>query len=88
MTLFKYFINPNKISFSEGYKNGDFDFLAKIPHWVGSAGIKQRITREKRWKPETAIILNTYYNFSSPSHFKLANFVWESQFLFQSTINS
>ena len=54
-----------KLVFSEGYKSGDFDFLAKIPTWVGSAGIKQRIIRKKRWKPETAIILNTYYNFSS-----------------------
>jgi len=62
--------------------------ITEINPIVGSVGIKQRITREKRWKPETAIILNTYYNFSSPPHFKLANFVWESQFLYQSTINN
>lgn len=55
---------------------------------VGSVGFKQRICNEKKWKPETALILNTYYNFSSPSNFKLTNFIWESQFLFQSTITN
>jgi hypothetical protein len=53
---------------------------------LGSIGIKQRVCREKKWRPETAIILNSYYNFSLTNKPRFANFVWESQLLFQSTI--
>jgi hypothetical protein len=52
---------------------------------LGSIGAKQRIVREKKWIPETAVILNSYYNFSNMNKPKLANFVWEMQLLFQST---
>ena len=55
---------------------------------LGSLGAKQRIVREKKWIPETAVILNSYYNFSNMNKPKLANFVWEMQLLFQSTLTN
>jgi hypothetical protein len=55
---------------------------------IGSIGAKQRVFREKKWRPETAIILNSYFNFSSTNKPNLANFIWETQLLFQSTLTN
>lgn len=55
---------------------------------VASVGIKHKLSKEKKWRPESAFILNSYYNVSQKSPFKLSNFIWEGQFLFQSTLNN
>jgi hypothetical protein len=60
--------------------------VTEVNPLVALIGLKQKIAREKKWRPETAIILNSYYNFSLTNKPRFANFVWESQLLFQSTI--
>jgi hypothetical protein len=62
--------------------------VTEINPLVASIGVKQKITKEKNWRPESAFILNSYYNVSEKSPLKLSNFLWEGQLLFQSTLNN
>ena len=62
--------------------------VTEVNPLVASIGLKQKIAKEKKWRPESAFILNTYYNVSQKSPLKLANFLWEGQLLFQSTLNN
>jgi hypothetical protein len=61
--------------------------VTEVNPLVASLGIKQKICKEKKWRPESAFILNSYYNISTKSQLKLVNLLWESQLLFHSNVN-
>jgi hypothetical protein len=54
---------------------------------VGSLGLKQKIFKENKFIPESAIMINSYFNFSSKNGLRLSNFILESQLLFNSNVN-
>lgn len=61
--------------------------VTEIHPIIGSIGIKQKICTENKFIPESAVMVNAYFNFSSKKEFNLSNFIWECQFLFNSNVN-
>ena len=67
------------------------DFITKTTDFDGnfiSIGIKQKLLKEQKLRPETAIIVNTYSGLSFSKGSKLINaFAYEAQLLFQNNLN-
>jgi hypothetical protein len=67
------------------------DFITKTTGFDGnfiSIGIKQKLLKEQKLRPETAIIVNTYSGLSFSKSSKLINaFAYEAQLLFQNNLN-
>jgi hypothetical protein len=67
------------------------DFITKTTDFDGnfiSIGIKQKLLKENKLRPETAIIVNTYSGLSFSKSSKLIKaFAYEAQLLFQNNLN-